>query len=276
MKLWTQLWPLLAGTALLAFTLAPQQAHAGAPVRTVLDGQELKFDVPAIIENDRTLVPMRGVLEPLGADIAWDAVARSVTAKLGTAEVKVVMGVRAATVNGSVVPLDVAPRIQSDRTLIPLRFFAENLGFRVSWEAATRTIRLESGKAAGTASPKAASMAEAAAKYVGAPYAWGGTNPLTGFDCSGFIYFITKQFGVEMPRTSFEQFRVGVPVERARLSAGDLVFFSTYAAGASHAGVYDGKGNFIHAGSEGKGVLLTPLTKVYWSERFLGGRRILR
>ncbi len=274
--------PLVAALAAMVITLAPQAALAATPIRTVLNGQELTFDAPPIVENDRTLVPVRSILEPLGAAIGWDAETRMVTAKLGEHEIKVVIDSSLAVVDGSMVVMEIPAKIKSDRTYIPLRFFAENLGLRVGWNGDERIITLEgrssvlASRDSATASRAGSRLVEIARQYVGSPYAWGGTSPDTGFDCSGFMLFVAKQVGVSLPRTSQEQFEAGIPVERGNLIAGDLVFFSTYAEGASHAGVYDGNGNFIHAGSEGRGVLVTPLSNVYWSQRFIGARRIVR
>lgn len=261
--------------------LAPGIALA-APIHTLLDGRELAFDVPPIIEADRALVPMRGILEPLGATVGWDQASQTVTATLGATEVKVVVGIRAASVNGALVTLDVPARIMADRTLVPLRFFAESLGMRVGWDGAARTITIEShsgsvvSRDGGTLNRTGAAFTAEARKYLGRPYAWAGTSPATGFDCSGFVYFLGRQFGLTMPRTSYEQFGMGIAVDRASLQAGDLVFFSTYAAGASHVAVYDGNGAFIHAESPERGVTVTPMSKVYWTERFVGARRIFR
>jgi cell wall-associated NlpC family hydrolase len=108
----------------------------------------------------------------------------------------------------------------------------------------------------------------------GAPYRNGGVDPANGFDCSGFVRYVYQQHGVPMPRAVREQFRVGKSVDRDRLSAGDLVFFSTVAPGASHVGIVIGGDQFIHAPSERGVVRVEKLSAQYWASRFVGAKRV--
>lgn len=269
------------GAAVAAIALTPQVALAGS-IRTLLNGNELVFDAPPLVENERTLVPVRGILEPLGATFTWDGTSQTVTATLGSTEIIAVVGSDTAKVNGREVKLDAPVRIVADRTMVPLRFFAENLGMHVGWDHETRTIAIEVPRVvsisrdSATLNRKAAAVVEAAQALVGLPYAWGGSSPDTGFDCSGFVRYLGEQFGVSLSHSSFEQFSQGVEVALENLRAGDLVFFETYTAGASHVGVYDGKGNFIHAQSEETGVRVTPMSSEWWAARYLGARRVFR
>jgi cell wall-associated NlpC family hydrolase len=107
----------------------------------------------------------------------------------------------------------------------------------------------------------------------GAPYRNGGGDP-KGFDCSGFVRYVYDQHGVAIPREVKEQFRVGKTVARDRLEAGDLVFFSTVAPGASHVGIMIGGDQFIHAPSERGVVRVEHLSAQYWASRFVGARRV--
>ena len=107
----------------------------------------------------------------------------------------------------------------------------------------------------------------------GAPYRNGGVDP-NGFDCSGLVRYVYQQHGVTMPRAVREQFRVGKAVGRGRLEAGDLVFFSTVAPGASHVGIMIGGDQFIHAPSERGVVRVENLTAHYWASRYVGARRV--
>jgi cell wall-associated NlpC family hydrolase len=113
-----------------------------------------------------------------------------------------------------------------------------------------------------------------ALRYVGYRYRYGGISPSTGFDCSGFVYYVYKAAGHPISRDIYAQYRTGVSVSRSSLRPGDLVFFkNTYKAGLSHASIYIGGGRIVHAQSESTGVTTTSLSTSYWSSRYLGARR---
>lgn len=272
---------LIGAAAFMVITVLPQAASAASPVRATLDGRELDLPVAPIIENQRTLIPMRGLLEALGASVEWDPETRTVISSLNKTTIKAQIGNTEAEVNGKPVTLDVPPRIVEDRTLVPLRFFVESFGLMVGWENETRTVlittpRTETEEVSRGGSRSAESALRTAQGLVGTPYAWGGTSPDTGFDCSGLIWYLSSTVGVELPRTSHEMFETGTRVPMAELRAGDLVFFETYAAGASHVGIYDGKGGFVHAQSAETGVKVTSLDNPWWSSRYLGARRVFQ
>jgi cell wall-associated NlpC family hydrolase len=107
----------------------------------------------------------------------------------------------------------------------------------------------------------------------GAPYRSGGSDP-SGFDCSGFVAYVFAQQGVYMPRTVTEQYARGQAVGMDAVSAGDLVFFSTAAAGVSHVGIAISRDQFVHAPSSSGVVRVESLSASYWSSRFVGTRRI--
>ncbi|MGZ4135263.1 MAG: C40 family peptidase [Tumebacillaceae bacterium] len=110
-----------------------------------------------------------------------------------------------------------------------------------------------------------------AEQFIGTPYAWGGTQP-GGFDCSGYTSYVFSHFGIPMNRTAQAQFGQGVAVSSPQ--PGDLVFFSTYAPGASHVGIYIGSGMFINA--ENNGVKISSLSNPYWGPRYIGARRVIK
>jgi cell wall-associated NlpC family hydrolase len=103
-------------------------------------------------------------------------------------------------------------------------------------------------------SAAAARVLGTADQYVGVKYTWGGNTPQSGFDCSGFTRFVFAHNGVDLPRTSREQSRVGdaVKANLAALVPGDLMFFAEPGAAISHVAIYVGNGTIIHS-SEGFG-----------------------
>ena len=107
---------------------------------------------------------------------------------------------------------------------------------------------------------------------LGRPYRWSGIGN-RGFDCSGLVVHVFAALGRPVPHSSFEQYQVGTLVSRGALVPGDLVFFQTYSAGASHVGIYIGEDRFVHA-SYSRGVVISSIEEPYYRDRFLGGRRI--
>jgi cell wall-associated NlpC family hydrolase len=107
----------------------------------------------------------------------------------------------------------------------------------------------------------------------GAPYRNGGADP-SGFDCSGFVWYVFAQHGVALPRTVQDQFQSGGDVAASDLQPGDLVFFSTTSPGASHVGIVIGGDSFVHAPSSSGVVRVERLGSTYWSSRFIGAKRI--
>ena len=99
----------------------------------VLDGEELQMDVAPVIENGRTLVPMRGVLEAMGATVSWDKNSKTATAYLGEDSASVTINSLVAYTNGYPIDLDVPAKIINGRTMVPLRFMAEAIGYNVNY-----------------------------------------------------------------------------------------------------------------------------------------------
>lgn len=119
-------------------------------------------------------------------------------------------------------------------------------------------------------------IANYAETLIGTPYLAGG-NTAEGFDCSGFVQYVMSNFDVNMPRTSTEQYSVGVHIDKSQLLPGDLVFFkyTKNSANLSHVGIYVSEGNFIHSPVPGQSVKLSSLTTGYFSNYYYGATRII-
>jgi len=117
-----------------------------------------------------------------------------------------------------------------------------------------------------------------AKSFLGTPYVWGATGP-NKFDCSGFTQWVYRDAGINIPRVSRDQARVGQFVSFNQLQKGDMIFFDTHkkrTGQVSHVGIYLGGGNFIHASSAGKSVVIYNFNqKPFYKKRFLWGRRVL-
>jgi murein DD-endopeptidase len=112
-----------------------------------------------------------------------------------------------------------------------------------------------------------------AAGMIGSPYRYGGETP-KGFDCSGLVYYAFRKAGIEVPRTTHEQFKQSHPVSLSHLEPGDLLFFKLNRHKVSHVGIYAGEGRFVHAPSNGKQVSYAELQDPYWKRRLKGARRL--
>ncbi|MDD3926125.1 MAG: NlpC/P60 family protein, partial [bacterium] len=143
---------------------------------------------------------------------------------------------------------------------------------REGW-VGTSFISIRSAENASRSGRRPDSILEYAQRCLGIPYVWGGSSP-SGYDCSGFVQAVFRTAGIKLPRVSFEQFREGQPVDFNDLLPGDAVFFSTYASGASHVGIYIGNDSFIHASSAAGKITTTSFTS-YYRTHFIGARRYI-
>ena len=123
------------------FTLTMQ---IGNPVMTV-NGEKKNIDengtVP-VIENDRTLVPIRAIIEAMGGSVLWDSETNTAVLTLGRDKITLNIGSETAFFNEEKHTLDVAPKIINDRTMLPIRFIAESFKFSVDWNGKTETITI--------------------------------------------------------------------------------------------------------------------------------------
>ena len=110
----------------------------------------------------------------------------------------------------------------------------------------------------GVPSPVDSKAVALAKRYLGVNYVWGGTTP-KGFDCSGLLQWVWGHLGVNIPRTTYEQWKSGKPVDPAHLRPGDAVFFHMGKGGPGHVGMYIGNGRFIEAPHTGAKVRISDL-----------------
>ncbi|UYA59953.1 Murein DD-endopeptidase MepS, Murein LD-carboxypeptidase [Pectobacterium sp. F1-1] len=111
------------------------------------------------------------------------------------------------------------------------------------------------------------------ASWKGVRYRLGGDSR-GGIDCSAFVQrTFREQFGMDLPRSTYEQQEMGQKIQRNKLRVGDLVLFRAGSTGR-HVGIYLGNDQFVHA-STSSGVIISKMTEDYWNKRYQEGRRVL-
>jgi len=116
-----------------------------------------------------------------------------------------------------------------------------------------------------------------ARSYLGVPYQWCDVNTNAVLDCSGLALAVYQLNGLNLPRTSADQYASGTPVDKDQLQKGDLIFFSTsWFGGISHVGIFIGEGEFIHAPGKGKVIRTESLASSYYQEHYRGARTYLQ
>lgn len=130
-----------------------------------------------------------------------------------------------------------------------------------------------------TRNEQATTIAEAATtlalQYVGCKYVWGGTSP-NGFDCSGLVYYVYKDYVPNLGRSAKPQSKTGTTIAKDNLVMGDLVFFGEDGGSlVTHVGIYVGDGIFVHAANTKRGVVTDTLLSGYYSKNFLHAKRIV-
>ncbi|GEM_PF-2454887 len=116
-------------------------------INVFINGFDVDFskydDVFPIIKEDRTIVPVRAIMEKFGATVDWDEETQSITITKGSNVIKMQLGSNIITVNGRIIEIDVAPTTYNDRTMVPLRVIAENFGMNVDWDEGSQTVLIE-------------------------------------------------------------------------------------------------------------------------------------
>jgi cell wall-associated NlpC family hydrolase len=160
---------------------------------------------------------------------------------------------------------------------------AENLALRAAAarERATRIAKAmqvakKAGKTYHLSNTDRKKLLEDAKYFKGGKYVWGGTTP-EGFDCSGYVQYLYKKHNVNLPRTAWAQSKKGQSIDKSDLEKGDLLFFLTdkkRGIPVTHVGIYLGNGQFIHAASKKKGIIISPVHHGYYANKFVSARRV--
>ncbi len=130
----------------LAIALLVPAAAVLAQVNVTVDGSPVQFTgMRPLSQSGRILVPLRGVLEKIGAEVGWVSATRTVVAQKGDLFVELPVGSKTASVNGKQVVLDVPAAVIAGSTMVPLRFLGEALGADVKWDGPSKTVLINTG-----------------------------------------------------------------------------------------------------------------------------------
>lgn len=170
-------------------------------IQVYVDGERLTFDVAPIIENDRTLVPMRAIFEALGADVTWDDSTRTAKAVRGSDVMSITIDNSTMYINDVAVKLDAPARIVDDRTLVPVRAVSESFNAEVSWDGEARIVTINSSAVSETpAATEAAPSPTSSPTATAEPYT--GELPATTLSDTDLEQLAKSK---ELIRYSFEQ-----------------------------------------------------------------------
>ncbi len=138
----------LALSIVLLMALFSTTVVAASDITLVINGRDVRTDVPPLLVDGHTLVPIRVISENLGASVDWNQRDKVVTISTASTRIVLAVGRTTATVDGSPVPLAMPARLVSGRTLVPLRFVSQALGASVSWDQARRQVTVLFGSSA--------------------------------------------------------------------------------------------------------------------------------
>ena len=129
----------------LVFLLVCSMASVSlaADICIVIDGKQVATDVAPVLEDNRTLVPVRVIAEGFGARVGWDGAKQEVKIKTAANDIVLTIGSKNVTVNGARKTLEVPAKIIGDRTMIPLRFVSDNLGAEINYDSSSRTVNVK-------------------------------------------------------------------------------------------------------------------------------------
>ncbi len=144
MRFRNKLFGIIISAAVALSSCAGVAVFADTGISVYVDGLRVTFDEEPRIEDDRTLVPMRGIFEALGADVKWDEKTETASATLGDTTVSLTIDDNIMKKNDEIIELEVPARIFGERTLVPVRAVSEAFGSYVDWDEATQTVFVDS------------------------------------------------------------------------------------------------------------------------------------
>ncbi|NLX02280.1 MAG: hypothetical protein GXY40_07095 [Syntrophomonadaceae bacterium] len=128
--------------AVVAHKSVKASVPSSKSIKVTLDGQQLSFDEPPGMFNNRVMIPLRAVSEQLGFQVSWDNNRKQATVQGNGTSMTILLDQQQFIVNGQTRNPEVAGKLINGRVLVPVRYIGENLGLRVSWDAATNTAIL--------------------------------------------------------------------------------------------------------------------------------------
>jgi hypothetical protein len=175
---------------------------ADAQITVTVDGGSVEFDQPPIIVDGRTLVPIRAVCEKIGAVVDWDAATNTAHISMGDIGMRLQIGSQQMDLNdGTTEWLDAPPQVYGNRTLLPIRAVAENLGCNVSWDAESRTVSIvnvHARKVAGLADTQAYGISNRAQVSSVQQFAYKNEGLAYAYAADGQLHIITPSNAVSV------------------------------------------------------------------------------
>lgn len=130
--------------AILLVILMMSSGAFAEPVKVMVENNYLELSIDPLIEDGRTLVPLRAIFEAMGLSVRWQESTKTITASHDDQIIILQLNNKIASVNGKKVELDVAARAINGNTLVPVRFIAESLGAEVGWDQESKTVLVNS------------------------------------------------------------------------------------------------------------------------------------
>lgn len=258
-------------SALGTFLLFANTEAQADSIQIKINGETREYDQTPIMRDNRVFIPIRGISEDTGANVQYSGnVDKKVTIQKDNTKIEFVIGADKALVNG--VETDLPESfVLNNRTMLPLRFINEMLGYRVDWAGTEQRVSITTDR--GFIVDNVISNSQ---KYLGTPYLFGGTYEKNKkFDCSSFTQKVFGESGIQLPRTSIQQSQLGLSVNMNNLKKGDLIFFDTENLGkVSHVAIYIDANTLLHA-TTSKGVNYTTFSK-YWKDKIVTAKDIIQ